>query len=607
MKREKDEKIMGPMFPRLHVNDTDKGGPKAPPRNKMALYEQLSIPSNRFTHADASLVHPSSQGVTNERDMFFSYNLPTRPQSEKQHTEHPDPKTPVRRIEQRKNSDDDDFTVPIFIHSVPNSQECLEYGNFNHQLKCQKSKKSSVLENSVKQEGQSREDETSEKIATDRTQPISTSPTIEKDKYKLDSKYNTSVSEKNVAALENKTEFQDRSCGLQNTRNLESVDSLSENSVVDSVSGVDITPHDVVGVIGQKHFWKARREIMNQQRIFAIQVFELHRLIQVQKLIAASPHLLLEDSSFSTEPIKASPGKRKLLNNNPFIEIPCVSKQKGETEKPMICKNRSSIENAAEKEASFAPPSNLRPVIGNNPSPSISSECNSGPWGFNQPLLGGNHWLIPVMSSSEGMVYKPYPVPGFVGPACGGCGPPGSYPLVGSFPAPSYGIPAPQILSFPRAGAYGYFQPYGVPITNIAGFSGSSAKQTRPDQILAHDPDLSAIPGHRTRASPDVLDDLHGSDNSEAQRFKDNGEHKYVEERNAHALSLFPVLSATDGPRLSPKPLEPERPTQVIKAVPHNARSASESAARIFQAIQEGRQQYSGPGPYKGRGQVDVV
>ncbi|KAL6528769.1 Protein EARLY FLOWERING [Orobanche minor] len=578
MKREKDEKVMGPMFPRLHVNDTDKGGPKAPPRNKMALYEQLSIPSNRFSHAATSLVHPSSQGVTNERDMFFSYNLPTRPQSEKQHTEYPDPKTPVRQIEQRKNSDDDDFTVPTFIHSVPNSQECLEYTNVNHQLKCQKSMKSSVLENSVKQEGQSREDEASEKIATDRTQPISTSSTMEKDEYKRDSKYNTSVSEKNLAALENKTEFQDRSCGLQNTRNLESVDSLSENSVVDSVSGVDITPDDVVGVIGQKHFWRARREIM--------------KLIQVQKLIAASPHLLLDDSSFSTEPIKASPGKRKLLNNNPFIEIPCVAQQKGETEKPMICKNRSSIENAADKEASFASPPNIRPVIGNNPSPSISSECNSGPWGFNQPLIGGNQWLIPVMSPSEGLVYKPYPVPGFVGPACGGCGPPGSNSLVGSFPAPSYGIPAPQILSFPRAGPHGYFQPYGMALTNIAGFSGSSAKQTRmplfPDQALAHDPDLSAIPGHKSRASPDVLDNLNGSENIEAQRFKDNGERKYVEERNA--LPLFPVLPPTDGPRLSPNPHEPERPTQVIKVVPHNARSASESAARIFQAIQEGRQ-----------------
>lgn len=71
MKRGKDEeKTMGPMFPRLHVNDTEKGGPRAPPRNKMALYEQLSIPSQRFSHSThpynpnssaVNLVPPSSQ------------------------------------------------------------------------------------------------------------------------------------------------------------------------------------------------------------------------------------------------------------------------------------------------------------------------------------------------------------------------------------------------------------------------------------------------------------------------------------------------------------------------------------------------------------------
>ncbi|GAU42227.1 hypothetical protein TSUD_351370 [Trifolium subterraneum] len=41
-------KEISPMFPRLHVKDAEKGGPKAPPRNKMALYEQFSIPSQSF-------------------------------------------------------------------------------------------------------------------------------------------------------------------------------------------------------------------------------------------------------------------------------------------------------------------------------------------------------------------------------------------------------------------------------------------------------------------------------------------------------------------------------------------------------------------------------
>lgn len=51
-----EEKVTSPMFPRLHVNDTEKGGPRAPPRNKMALYEQLSIPSQRLASGSASML-----------------------------------------------------------------------------------------------------------------------------------------------------------------------------------------------------------------------------------------------------------------------------------------------------------------------------------------------------------------------------------------------------------------------------------------------------------------------------------------------------------------------------------------------------------------------
>lgn len=61
--KEKDT-IMGPLFPRLHVNDTDKGGPRAPPRNKMALYEQLSIPSQRFNSTASSVPLPPPNAST---------------------------------------------------------------------------------------------------------------------------------------------------------------------------------------------------------------------------------------------------------------------------------------------------------------------------------------------------------------------------------------------------------------------------------------------------------------------------------------------------------------------------------------------------------------
>lgn len=43
--------------------------------------------------------------------------------------------------------------------------------------------------------------------------------------------------------------------------NIDRGDSVSETSMVDSLSGLDISPDDVVGKIGQKHFWNARRAI----------------------------------------------------------------------------------------------------------------------------------------------------------------------------------------------------------------------------------------------------------------------------------------------------------------------------------------------------------
>ncbi|MCI77387.1 early flowering 3/high response, partial [Trifolium medium] len=47
------------------------------------------------------------------------------------------------------------------------------------------------------------------------------------------------------------------------------------------------------------------------------------------------------------------------------------------------------------------------------------------------------------MSPSEGLVYKPYPGPGFTGTNFGGCGPFGAAPSGGAFMNPSYGIPPP--------------------------------------------------------------------------------------------------------------------------------------------------------------------
>ncbi|KAK6129670.1 hypothetical protein DH2020_036588 [Rehmannia glutinosa] len=541
--------MTGPMFPRVHVNDTDKGGPKGPPRNKMAFYEHVTIPSQRSTNATANLGPPLSQEVSNERAVFFSYQHTNRHQSEKQYAQYSDLSTTLTQDEQRKKSDEDDFRVPIFLHSVPN-QECGEYTNnldgekltpskpsyFNHPLKCQKDEKMAMLENNMKLEGKIQKEENLKMFLTDRVKGVSTSSTVKEaealykqtDSSMFDGPRDISIVKRNSSTLvkseeqnilhdiSNDTETQDGPCRSKQTRNLERGDSVSENSVVGSISGQDMTPDDVVGVIGQKHFWKARREIANK---------------------------------------------------------------KDEPEKPSH-KNESSAEKAS---SSCVLPTQNRggPASENSPAPSINSNYNSGPWSFTPPHA--NHWLIPIMSPSEGLVYKPYPGPAFVGSACGGCGGPG--------PNPAYGIPAP---SFPPAGPYGYFPPYGMPITNISAFSGSSVKQTItndptiPNQISAGEINIGIQ--NRNRASPDGF-----SEDIEVQASISSSPVERLQERKSmkeiNVLPLFPTSPPIDdGPNASAPELD--RPTQVIKVVPHNARSACESAARIFQAIQEGRKQY---------------
>ncbi|KAF6141328.1 hypothetical protein GIB67_008505 [Kingdonia uniflora] len=170
------------MFPRLHINDTEQGGPRAPPRNKMALYEQLSVPS----HNNGGILVPPA--LSNKKIALG--------------------------------------TVKI-RHMGPQNWEIWKQMTLYQKLPwltpCQ----------------------------------------------------------------------------------------------------VSTSPGDVVGVIGQKKFWKARKAIANQQRVFAEQVFELHRLIKVQRYLARSPHLLLENIHVLKNAMKVPPKKfpkspAQLLNRKWF-------------------------------------------------------------------------------------------------------------------------------------------------------------------------------------------------------------------------------------------------------------------------------------------------
>ncbi|KZV37217.1 protein EARLY FLOWERING 3-like [Dorcoceras hygrometricum] len=601
MKRGKDEdKTMGPMFPRLHVNEIEKRGPRAPPRNKMALYEQLSIPSQRFTAA-VDVCPNSNQGGGTEKGIFVSRQLLPRHQSE-QYSEFSDSSAPVTKMDQRKELDDDDFRVPIFLHS----KSSVEHGKLTNVFITEKPSptNTSYINPLVKfRKSNIQKEEKLKELVADQDKAISNSSSLCQETLvnSLDSTerlksgggvqlevcpelqpscnmHDSAVCGELISTMDKRRSsvlVRDLSCGAEvkePDKDQPRVDTISETSITDTISGLEITPDDVVGVLGQKRFWKARRAIVNQQRVFADQVFELHRLMKVQKSIALSPHFLLEDVVDISKPVKALTEKivpsecpNKALPNdpNPTDDHPKrpVSEE-GSAENPVVKSSLPSVRN-------------------NSLPPNFRIACNeASPWCFNQPP--GPQWLVPVMSPSEGLVYKPYPGPGYVGPPVPG----------NNFMTPAYGVPAIhpqyQFPSFPAPGPHPYFPTYGMPVVSTASFSSSSVEQVNPPSIpgpspLANLPVQRNIsgPGRENLQLPEDIEVQASTASSRSESAMDSGSGSVLDKRNA--LRLFPT-----------SPTEPECPTrtQVIKVIPHKAGSATESVARIFRSIQEERRHY---------------
>ncbi|KAI4316560.1 hypothetical protein L6164_024533 [Bauhinia variegata] len=716
MKRGKDdEKVMGPMFPRLHVNDTEKGGPRAPPRNKMALYEQLSIPSQRPNHGvlplnpiNANNTGPpasSSQGAGPERNYVFPVHLPMQTptyRAEKHISRQSDGanvNTSLAQLEQRKKVDEDDFRVPVYVHSrIGQSHDktqksfdgkklapvgsrnfgCTVEGDVQND--CNKDQKQTGSPHVSMRKDVRSENEGLPKVGPGKEQQVKSVRNLSNgeniDSLVSQSKATTDPDcpvanlsrlrqgdaclpqDPGVGSQSNDTGYGDglvdsardtnqgnvplpRSC-FHSTPNqsspLETIngtayhhastgrsihkgnfdksDNVSKISMVDNTSNPKVSPDDVVEIIGQKHFWKARRAIINQQRVFAVQVFELHRLIKVQRLIAGSSDLLLEEAAFlGKSPLKGSSPKKLSL------EYVVKSRQenlkrKNDSEKANH-KMECSAENAIGKTSLSSVKnsnhiSNYTPFSGNPQLGSVAADNRTGPWCFQQSP--GHQWLIPVMSPSEGLVYKPYPGPEFAGTACGGCGPFGPAPMGGggTFMNPAYGVPASHQGITPP-GSYAYFPPYGMPVMNPA-MSVSAVEQMNQfgrsdsnDQnghlscgganFNPHNNQSSNnLPVQKNGALPQVMK-FQASKERELQRSTASSPSELAEgistgqtAEGRDALPLFPMAPVV--PDGAPQSDETRQQTRVIKVVPHNPRSATESAARIFRSIQEERKQY---------------
>ncbi|XP_009594920.1 protein EARLY FLOWERING 3-like isoform X1 [Nicotiana tomentosiformis] len=653
MKRGKsEERVMGPMFPRLHVNDTEKGGPRAPPRNKMALYEQLSIPSQRFNPGDLPLnnntntVPPYSsqedaiqlcrcdsiflKGNDHERGVFFSRQLPDP--VEKPHGSSCDSNTPLQKVKSRKQTEKNDFRIPTFGIKVDqghvksyNILDMEKLSPSNQAISgCSNKESKEITCLITRQLGKIQHGENSKAGAISRK---STSDSLSLDKaegilkqtdkllhfkprknhantfgelqttnivrlqFRPDSRGDCTVFSGSAVDVDNESP-EDKTCKSSQTGDMGRSDDLSETSMVEYVPEMDISPDDIVRIIGQKRFWRARRAIANQQRVLAVQVFELHRLLKVQKLIASSPNSMLGDGSSLGKPLKRLSTKRLALEYN--VKAPeNVSKQKNDSEKPNS-RTESNAENVGETSLSSRRP--LSEIA--SPTP-VKHDSHMGPWLFNQS--SGQQWLIPVMSPSEGLVYKPHPGPAFTSPVYGGCGPPNP-----NFLAPAYyqrmGAP------FAPPTGHGYFPPFGMSVMNPVI---PSPAIDQPDQIaetssqgqfsegranfnIQHQ-NSSNVASENNVTMPDVR--LYLSRDSELQASTASSpseRSRRVDVVNSTGgrivFPLFPTSPASN-PDLKRQQHFPSSPTKVIKVVPHNARSATESAARIFQSIQEERKQ----------------
>ncbi|KAL3840839.1 hypothetical protein ACJIZ3_025430 [Penstemon smallii] len=545
---------MDPLFPRLHINDADKGGPRAPPRNKMALCEQYNVPSQnpspRFnsgsmamlslqttssssttsTHVESptqkvlpsfcSLPGPSHFALTERYRSYYSggLNFNTSQSTESSSKPHCFPTFSIKRS-------GDDLRVPSFAQP---------------HLECKRDGTSGIPERIMRKRCSSAMD--------DASQPF---PILE-DK-------NESIKECSNC----------KDCESVRVGNADNSEESSDTSVTESISGLELTPDDVIRVIGQRLFWKARKTIIHQQRLFSVQIFELHRLIKVQRLITGSPDVLHENNFNLNKPSIKFPPMNKLLYVTPLDPSPVIIKPKAGT-----LKSNPSKDHGQEPVCAQLPtPLNNAQQSSLNPSPtpaSIPIDAKLPPLYFHPPP--GNQWLVPVRSPSEGLIYKPYtgpcpPTAGIMSPVFGNCGPIGLNSVAGKMPGPRFSG---------TALGQSYLQPYAMPLLN------ASSANLEPEQVTPFDVNLT-IP---CRSSCSLSSKPSGvvsecSKGSEVQGSSATSPDRF----QGDVLSLFPT---TPSVQVS-KDKCTEQKVQVIKVVPHNPRLATESAARIFQSIQEER------------------
>ncbi|XP_052724560.1 ELF3-like protein 2 isoform X3 [Vigna angularis] len=646
-----ESKEISPMFPRLHVKDAEKGGPKAPPRNKMALYEQFSIPSQSFAPASASLfplplrnytAHTSSSHIGSNQSIQFNSNAPSILAEKSQAFN-------FRRSNLTKYTQDNFINSKNSLKALDGEDVFITAGSAHGKSSCcsiiqnNKDEDGCNLSCSLKNLNSFRKKVNSPgvvdlksaqygKIQMEELTKVSQNGQKPEEVLSLDgfgdmtdASLISLVQGSSVHTHEEHAAFGDKfnsrdhhieKPAASDVHRCSGELEIGRRFFLDKGAGnedeetsvMHISPDNVVGAIGEQQFWKARRTIVNQQKIFVMQVFELHRLIKVQRLIAGSPHILLADNLLLNKPPPKTSTTKKFQSDFAGEKPSSVAKLDSKSVKAPTAEHATNsavekipipcVNNITKGHANQLP--NYGHHLANLPIASSDTNSKQSPSYVYPPP--GNQWLVPVMSPSEGLVYKPVigpcpPNAGFMAPIYGTCGSVSFNPL--SKDASSEAALAPSS-----------HQKFGI-------LSGSSLPQFLPPPFIHNPSSMSASAVEQMGQSNGPENHNSCGEVNSAILYQSSSNissptsqvmsrnisiHQSPKDKEPHrSTASSPSKRTSAGEVLPLFPLAPtcwqseDRHTQVelqprvIKAMPHNPKSASESAARIFRSIQEER------------------
>uniref|UniRef100_A0A0D9V236 Uncharacterized protein n=1 Tax=Leersia perrieri TaxID=77586 RepID=A0A0D9V236_9ORYZ len=688
-------KVMGPLFPRLHVNDAVKGGgPRAPPRNKMALYEQFTVPSHRFSAPAASRgsvgggasTVPStstSQVYGCDRPLFRPFNAPSNgpghsteknnsdtinrkisgPRKEsamlssqtkgmdnyasRSTAECASQQTEEKNIKSssgKKLADDDEFMVPsVFTSRFPqyNTQEHAGVQDEStppvaanpHKSPSTVSKASTKCYNTVSKhldrinvsDGKARSPSKDKEIEPGHipknvevekrssfqpskdmfgTKHAKVYPKIDKPSIINDLDEPHVGNSRHQAAIKN-----GGSMKFQNSP-------VTGNAIFSKPSSENTDRHYNLPQVGLKEAGAKRKRLpeqhnveknddMSDSSVECITGWEISPDKIVQKLIAASPHVLTEGDPCLGNALLGS--KNKLVEENLKAQ-PLLIATNDDDVQPSLQQPELSKENSEESLPS--PPNDTGVGSGhrdqaatdgvsksNRRATPVASDNKQNNWGVQlQPPQ--NQWLVPVMSPSEGLVYKPYsgpcpPAGSLLAPFYANCTPLSLPSTAGDFMNSAYGVPIPHQPQHmgapgPPAMPMNYFPPFSIPMMNPAAPPSVVEQGRHPSmpQPYGNFEQHSWISGNMSH--PSGIWRFHASRDSEAQASSASSPFDRFQCGGSGPVSAFPTASAQNN---QPQPSSGSRDqTNVIRVVPHNSQIASESAARIFRSIQMERQ-----------------